>query len=233
MDLALFPDLEGVLDVIYNPARTALLQQAELRGIVAMNGLLMLVAQAKEAAECFQGMFIEDAAIDKIYHMLSNQMQNIVLVGMPGCGKSTIGNRLAQQLGRVFIDADERVQELAGKPIPQIFAEDGEECFRGWETQALSDLGKQSGLVIATGGGCVTRERNYPLLHQNSRIIWLQRRLDALPTNGRPLSQANKLSELYKKRVSMYRCFADQIVDNNGPESETINTILSVLEESL
>lgn len=233
LDLALFPDLEGVLDVIYNPARTALLQQAELRGIVAMNGLLMLVAQAKEAAECFQGMFIEDAAIDKIYHMLSNQMQNIVLIGMPGCGKSTIGNRLAQQLGRVFVDADERVLELAGKPIPQIFAEDGEECFRSWETQVLSDLGKQSGLVIATGGGCVTRERNYPLLHQNSRIIWLQRRLDALPTNGRPLSQANKLSELYEKRVSMYRCFADQILDNNGPESETINTILSVLEESL
>ena len=233
LDLALFPDLEGVLDVIYNPARTALLQQAELRGIVAINGLLMLVAQAKEAAECFQGMFIEDAAIDKIYHMLSNQMQNIVLIGMPGCGKSTIGNRLAQQLGRVFIDADERVLELAGKPIPQIFAEDGEECFRGWETQALSDLGKQSGLVIATGGGCVTRERNYPLLHQNSRIIWLQRRLDALPTNGRPLSQANKLSALYEKRVNMYRRFADQIVDNNGPESETINTILSALEESL
>ena len=233
VDLSGFPKLEGVLDVIYNPARTALLQQAESRGIVARNGLLMLVAQAKEAAEYFLDSPIDDAIIDRIYQILSGQMQNIVLIGMPGCGKSTVGKLLAEKLGRNFVDTDETIVELAGKPIPEIFAADGEAVFREWETKALSQLGKQSGLVIATGGGCVTKERNYPLLYQNGRIFWLKRSLDVLPTDGRPLSQANKLSDMYSIRKPMYLRFADHIIDNNGSAEDTLAAILSKLEETL
>lgn len=225
LDLYAFPRLEGVLDVIYNPARTMLLQHAENRGLAAMNGLLMLVAQAKEAAEWFTGTSLPDEKIMEIYGTLSSQMQNIVLIGMPGCGKSTVGRLLAGKLGRSFVDADETIVELAGKPIPRIFAEDGEEVFRNWETKALSMLGKQSGLVIATGGGCVTRQVNYGMLHQNGRIYWLQRTLDALPTDGRPLSQANKLSEMYAVRRPMYEAFADHIINNNKSMEAVVKEI--------
>lgn len=231
VDLSGFPGLEGVLDVIYNPARTALLQQAEQRGLVAVNGLYMLVAQAKEAAEWFTGTAIEDSEIDRIYRLLSGQMQNIILIGMPGCGKSTVGKLLAEKLGRKFVDADEKVVELAGKSIPEIFAQEGEEVFREWETEALAELGKQSSLVIATGGGCVTKERNYPLLHQNGHIFWLKRDIDLLPTDGRPLSQANKLSQMYEVRKPMYQTFADFAVKNAGTPEDAAAAILAKMEE--
>ena len=230
VDLDRFPKLEGVLDVIYNPARTELLLQAEKRNLVTRNGLLMLVAQAKEAAEWFTNTSLSNDPISNIHATLAAQMQNILLIGMPGCGKSTIGAKLAEMTGKRFVDADDVVVQLAGKPIPEIFAQDGEEVFRNWETQALTTLGKQSGLVIATGGGCVTRERNYPLLHQNGTMIWLKRDLDTLPTDGRPLSQANKLSDLYAIRKPLYEVFADHTIDNNGSPEQTIAAILSLLE---
>lgn len=233
VDLSQFPKLEGVLDIIFNPARTKLLLDAEKRGLVAMNGLLMLVAQAKESSEWFTGEAISDEKIDEIYRKLSCQMQNIVLIGMPGCGKSTVGKLLSDALGRTLVDVDEKIIQLAGKPIPQIFAEDGEEIFRDWETKALAELGKQSGLIIATGGGCVTKARNYPLLHQNGRLFWLQRDLDVLPTDGRPLSQTNKLSDMYAIRKPMYEAFADHVIDNNGESSVTVASILAHLEGSL
>ena len=233
VDLARFPKLEGVLDVVYNPARTQLLLDAEKLGIPAENGLWMLVAQAKESAEYFTGNPISDSMIAHIHRKLSAQMQNIVLIGMPGCGKSTIGNMLSKKLQRKFVDADAEIVRLAGKPIPLIFAEDGEEVFRQWETRALAELGKQSGLIIATGGGCVTRQRNYPLLHQNGTAFWLQRALDTLPTEGRPLSQANKLADMYAVRKPMYEAFADFCVDNNGSADDTVAVILAKLEESL
>ena len=230
VDLSLFPRLEGVLDVIFNPARTQLMLDAERRGIVAVGGLRMLVAQAKEASEWFTGSAIPDEKIEEIYSILSAQMQNIVLIGMPGCGKSTIGALLAEKLGRKLVDADEAIIRLAGKSIPEIFAEDGEEVFREWETKALSELGQQSGLILATGGGCVTKARNYPLLHQNGSIFWLQRALDVLPTDGRPLSQANKLTDMYAIRKPMYEAFADFAIDNNGASEETVAAILAKLE---
>lgn len=230
VDLRKFPYLEGVLDMIYNPSRTKFLLDAENLGLPRENGLWMLVAQAKEAAEYFGGKQLPDSLIETVYHKLSSQMQNIVLIGMPGCGKSTVGLALADTLGRRFADADEEIVRLAGKPIPRIFAEDGEEAFRAWETQALESLGKQSCLVIATGGGCVTRERNYPLLHQNSSIFWLQRDLSLLPTEGRPLSQANPLTDLYRMRRPLYERFADYCIDNNGTLSETLSAIQCLLE---
>lgn len=231
IDLKLFPNLEGVLDVIYNPARTQLLLDAEKLGIPRENGLWMLVAQAKEAAEVFTGGKISDEVIEKIYRQLSHQMKNIVLIGMPGCGKSTIGALLAEKLGRTLADADEKIISLAGKSIPDIFAQDGELTFRDWETKALTDLGKQSGLVIATGGGCVTQKRNYPLLHQNGYLVWLERDCSVLPTDGRPLSQANDLGKMYAARKPLYEAFADIRVENTGTPEETVQKILDALEE--
>ena len=230
VDLKTFPKLEGVLDMIYNPARTQFLLDAEELGLPRENGLWMLVAQAKEAAEYFGGKALPDTIIESVYNTLSDQMQNIVLIGMPGCGKSTVGKALAEKLGRTFVDADAEIVKLAGKSIPEIFAQDGEEVFRRFETQALSELGKKSCLVIATGGGCVTRERNYPLLHQNSRIFWLRRELDKLPTDGRPLSQANKLTDMYAVRKPMYERFADHVIDNNGTLENTLGAITAHLE---
>ena len=231
IDLGRFPHLEGVLDVIYNPARTQLLLDAEKLGIPCENGLWMLVAQAKESAEVFTGRKIPDDSIEKIYRQLSHQMKNIVLIGMPGCGKTTIGTLLAQKLGRTLADADEKIISLAGKSIPDIFSQDGEPTFRDWETQALNELGKQSGLVIATGGGCVTQARNYPLLHQNGYLVWLERDCSVLPTDGRPLSQANDLGQMYAARKPLYEAFADIRVENTGTPEETAQKILNALEE--
>ena len=230
-DLDCFPNLEGVLDVIYNPARTQLLLDAEKRSLVTRNGLLMLVAQAKEAAEWFTGTSFSNNLIPRIRKTLSSQMENIVLIGMPGCGKSTVGKLLAQMTGKIFVDADEKIVELAGKSIPDIFAQDGEEVFRRLETAALEQLGKQSGLVIATGGGCVTKSCNYPLLHQNGRIFWLQREIDILPTEGRPLSQRNDLKTMYENRKPLYKAFADHIIDNNGTPEAAVSRIVAITEE--
>lgn len=230
LDLKAFPNLEGVLDMVYNPSRTQLLLDAEKLGLPHENGLWMLVAQAKEAAEYFGKQQLPDSMIAAVYKKMSAKMQNIVLIGMPGCGKSTVASLLAEKLGRKAVDADAEIVKLAGKAIPEIFAQDGEEAFRNLETQVLSELGKQSQLVIATGGGCVTRERNYPLLHQNSSIFWLQRDLDLLPTEGRPLSQTAKLQDMYAIRKPLYAAFTDRTISNNGPCQETVAQILAILE---
>lgn len=216
VDISQFPRLEGVLDVIYNPARTQLLLDAERRGLVTMNGLWMLVAQAKESAEWFSACEISNDVIAAIHRKLRTQMENTILIGMPGCGKSTIGKLVAEKLGKKFVDADEMIVRYAGKTIPQIFTDSGEEGFRKIETKVLADLGKESGLVIATGGGCVTRKENYNLLHQNGTIYWLQRDVTDLPTDGRPLSLSGNLLEMYKIREPLYRQFADYIIDNNS-----------------
>ena len=230
VDLDMFPHLEGVLDVIYNPARTKLLLDAAQRNIPCQNGLWMLIAQAKEAAEWFTGVKICDEIISAVYDKMQNQMQNIVLIGMPGCGKSTIGQQLATQLSRPFVDADEEIVRVAGKTIPEIFAEDGEPGFRKMETDVLRQLGQRSGLVIATGGGCVTQAHNYPLLHQNGTIVWIKRDISVLPTHGRPLSQMGDLTKMYRKREPLYASFADYSVSNDGSVEKTVDQILKGLE---
>ncbi len=232
VDIDLFPNLEGVLDLIYNPSRTKLLMDAEARGLIAENGLWMLVAQAKESAQWFCGKSISNDQISFIYQKLRQQMENIILVGMPGCGKSAIGKLLAKQLDKAFIDADTIIEERAGMSIPEIFAKSAEQGFRLLETSVLSDLGKGSGAVIATGGGCVTRPENYPLLHQNGRIIWIKRDVSVLPTDGRPLSKINNLLQMYETRKSMYERFADSIVINDNT-LETVVGQIAALEESL
>ena len=219
LDIRNFPQLEGVLDVIYNPSRTQFLLDAEELSLPAENGLWMLVAQAKLASEHFTGKQLPDSIIADIHHKLKNQMENIVLIGMPGCGKSTIGKLLAEKTGKTVVDADETIIEMAGESIPDIFAHDGEDVFRDWETKALTDL------------GCVTRQRNYPFLHQNSTIVWLRRDLNQLPTEGRPLSQSNKLEDMYRVRQPLYNAFADITIDNNAWPETTVQNILDALEE--
>ena len=229
VDLTRFPRCEAVLDVVYNPARTALLLQAEALGIPHAGGLLMLVAQAKRASELFTGSAIADTRIGEIYRTLAVQMQNIVLVGMPGCGKSSIGTLLAEKLDRPFLDADAEIEKAVGMPIPDFFKLYGEAAFRELESRVLADLGKRSGAVIATGGGAVLREENYAALHQNSTIVWLTRDLARLPIDGRPVSQATSLDALFAARKTRYERFADHIIDNNGAPDETVRAILEAL----
>lgn len=227
-----FPRLEGVLDAVYNPARTQILLDAERRGLAAVNGLWMLVAQAKESAEWFTGEEIPDSRIAKIHHTLRLQMENIILIGMPGCGKTAVGQQLAQKLSKKFVDADESLEARVCRKITDIIPNDGEAAFREMESETLAELGKQSGLVIATGGGCVTQPQNYPLLHQNGTIFWLKRELDRLPTDGRPLSQKRTLGQMYEARMPLYLRFADAAISNDGSIAETASAICRKLEET-
>ena len=229
VDLTVFPECKAVLDLIYNPRRTALLIAAEKLGIPCCSGLTMLVAQAKRAAELFMDCTLPDTLIPRIVEKLQRQMENIVLIGMPGCGKTTIANALGKELGMDVVDADAEIEAMAGKTIPQIFAEGGEDAFRQLETCVLDNLGKRSGIIISTGGGCVTRKENYPHLHQNGKIIWLTRELEALPTEGRPLSQTNDLADMYCVRRPMYQYFADMTVDNTGTVESTVSAIKEAL----
>jgi len=230
VSLDFFPNLEGVIDMIYNPARTALLLEAERRGIVAENGLWMLVAQAKESAEWFTGSTLSDSLIPLIHKKLQKQMENIVLVGMPGCGKSTVGKYLSDKTSKQFFDADQEIEKYAGESIPEIFRKYGEDRFRQIESSVLCELGKRSGCIIATGGGCITRTENYNHLHQNSAIIWLQRDLNVLPTNGRPLSQKDKLRDMYVVRSPLYAKFADYTVENNTTAQDAVDKILRLYD---
>ena len=227
--LAPFTRCEAVADLIYNPARTALLMEAERLGIPCANGLGMLAAQAKRSAELFLGTDIPDGEIARIEEKLSREMQNIVLIGMPGCGKSTVGKLLAEALGREFCESDALVEREAALSIPELFRREGEAGFRKRETSALAELGKLSGAVIATGGGCVTRQENYPLLHQNGVIVRLQRQLDRLPREGRPISLQSDIGELYERRRPFYERFADLSISNDGTPAETVRAIMDKL----
>lgn len=229
VELKGFNRVEAVFDMVYNPARTALIQEAMELGIPAYNGLLMLVAQAKRAAELFLGERIPDSTIDPIVKSISRETQNIVLIGMPGCGKTTVGRALAEALHRPFVDTDAMIVEAEGRPIPEIFATEGEEVFRTYETEAVRSAGMMSGTVIATGGGVVTRERNYAPLSQNGRILFVDRDPEELPVDGRPISQSTPKAVLYAKRLPLYNAFADADVENNGTVDETVNKILALL----
>ena len=225
VSLESFPALEGVLDVVYNPLRTALLLQAEERGLPCSCGLPMLVAQAKRAAELFTGQNIDDSRTEAVLHGLRGQLTSIVLIGMPGCGKTTVGRALAGKLGRTFVDLDEEIVRRAGMSIPEIFAREGEAGFRERESALVREFGERTGLVVSTGGGVVTRRENYIPLKQNGLLLHLRRDPAALPTDGRPLSQATAPEELWRRRAPLYAAFADGEIDNNGTLAGTLEQI--------
>ncbi len=230
LSLSEFPNLSGVLDIVYNPQKTKLILDAERLGIPAYSGLLMLVAQGKRAAELFLGHDIPDSETDRIFKKLSTEMQNIVLVGMPGCGKTTVGKALAEQLNRPFFDADKEILKRTGKSAEAWIEACGEAVFRQKETEVLESLCKQSGTVIATGGGAVTVPENADILRQNSIVFFINRDVSALPVEGRPLSKATALSEMYKVRLPLYRGVCDYEIAADDSVEAVVRRILEDLQ---
>lgn len=218
IELSAFPSCEAVVDIIYNPYRTKLLLDAEDLAIPCVNGLPMLVAQAKSAAELFTGSEIDDGKVGVITDKIYRLTKNIVLIGMPGSGKSTIGAALAKITGRDFFDTDVIITDKSGKSIPEIINGPGESVFRQMETEALRDVSKKSGCVIATGGGIVKKSENRRLIRQNSICIFLDRDLDALPSDGRPLSLKNGIGALASERLPLYNSWCDYKVGVDGIE---------------
>jgi len=210
LSLAGFERLAGVADLIYNPTRTRLLLEAKRLGVPCVNGLKMLVAQAEMASRLFLDLPVARLGlVNKIHDAILLETLNIALIGMPGCGKSTVGSLLAQAVERPFADIDERIVATAGKSIPQIFADDGEETFRQLETRILGEEARKSGMVLATGGGVVTRPENLDILRQNSFIVYLKRELNELITDGRPLSQGAGVQALAEQRLQLYETWSD------------------------
>jgi len=208
-DLKLFRNCKTIIDMIYNPLRTELLLQADDLGISCINGLAMLSAQAKRAAELFTHSLITDDMIETITQKISAKTRNIVLIGMPGCGKSSIGSKLAHKTGRELVDTDEWVIKHAGKSIPAIFTENGEEAFRKLENQALETLCKQRGSIIATGGGIVKRPENRNIIKQNGFVVFIDRDINDLPVSGRPLSERVGIATLAEARLPVYEKWCD------------------------
>lgn len=219
-DAAPFTKCTGILDLVYNPRRTALIMQAEALKIPCSDGLPMLVAQAKAAAELFMDTEIDESEIERIIRKLRRDMTNIVLVGMPGCGKNTVGLALSKMTGREIIDVDAEIVKKGGRSIPEIFAASGEAEFRRLEREATAGAGKESGKIIITGGGVVKDERNYPSLHQNGRIYHLLRELSLLAREGRPLSEKADLEAMFRERLPLYERFRDAAIDNNAGTPE-------------
>ena len=215
-DLARLTGLRGVLDVVYNPERTGLCLCAERLGLPSESGLAMLVAQALYASELFQGRQIDDAVVPLIEREIRSQTQNVVLIGMPGAGKTSSGRALARALGRPFVDIDEVVATEQGRSAAQIIREDGEGRFREVESEATARYGARSGLVIACGGGVVTRPENYGPLRQNGTIVLLDRPVGQLGTEDRPVSQARGVEELAAERMPLYRAWSDVVVRCTG-----------------
>ncbi len=233
-DLAVFRRLSGVLDVVYNPLRTALVDAATLSGIPARGGLLMLVEQAVRAANLFLGgrrSFSEEDTL-RVLERLLGEMSNIVLVGMAGCGKTAVGRRLSEHTGRQLVDTDEEIERRAGMRIPDIFARWGEERFRELECEVISEVCRTGGRIVATGGGAVLRERNRRAMRARGRVFFLRRDPALLATDGRPLSAGKSPAELERmlgKRLECYRAAADVETDNSGTIEQTARAILGSL----
>ncbi|MDE6028844.1 MAG: hypothetical protein K2F90_00805 [Clostridiales bacterium] len=231
VDLDNFPQLQGVFDAVYNPLTTRLVARAKARGIPAGNGLIMLVAQAKFARDLFLGEPCDDGVIYDIHKDIETEKRNIVLVGMSGCGKTTIGKLLAARLGKSFVDTDEQMVSAFGKPIAQTFAEDGEAAFRAAEQGVVKELSAQNGLVIATGGGAplaaVSRER----LRQNAVTVYITRAAQSLDRTGRPLAVSEqRVKDMLIERDPVYRATADFTVSNDGTPLQALEKIIEGLK---
>ena len=225
VDLSRLPGLEAVLDVIYNPGRTGLLLQTKECGLRRSGGLPMLVAQAVRAEELFFDRTVPAEETEKIVDQLRHDRTNLVLVGMPGCGKTTAGRELAALSGRPLVDLDGEIARRAGRSIPDIFREECEEAFRTLESRVLAEVCTGHGQIISTGGGSVLREDNRAALRRTGRVYFLRRDLDLLPKDGRPLSQVGSLEEMYQVRRTLYQAAADVVIDNSVAPERTAQLI--------
>lgn len=222
-----FPNLSGVVDAVYNPLRTNLVLQARSRGIPAEGGLYMLAAQATYASALFRGCETSQRDIDLAYQTVRREMENIVLIGMPSSGKSTVGRALAERLGKRFADSDALVTERIGMPIADYFAQRGETAFREREQEAVADLAATGGQVIATGGGAILRPENVTALRRSGRLVFLDRSPEKLiATADRPLaSDREALRRRYEERYDLYCAAADLHIDGDGTAEETAQRI--------
>lgn len=231
VDLCDFPTLEGVLDLVYNPLRTRLLSDAEERGIPCAGGLLMLAEQGREAASYFLGREIPETETERIHSELLRTMENIVLIGMPGCGKNAVGQELARLMDRRLLDTDELVEAQTGRSPAEWIVQEGEEAFRDVEAKALKQAAAESGIVLATGGGAVLRAENRAAMRQNGRVYWLRRPLGELATEGRPLSK--NLEELFRQRRGAYEAAAHREVGISGDAESAAHRIAEEFYESI
>ena len=225
--------LKGLIAIVYNPARTGLMLEAEIRGIPAIGGLLMLVAQAAQAVERYVGKPVDIDQIKSVTERLSNREQNIALIGMPGSGKTRVGENLASITGRKHVDLGRELEKTLGMPCADFIVKHGEAAFRERETEELARISAQSHLVISTGGGIVTRDENYPLLHQNSTIVMLNRKLKELSHKGRPITARDGIEKLAAERMPRYRDWADLIIDSRDCAANTARAVADALPPSL
>ncbi len=227
LDLSGFKSLEGVFDAVYNPLKSKLVCDAEALGVAATGGLYMLVSQAAFAVEKFIDTPVDNAKTEAIFQKLYKDKMNIVLVGMPGSGKTTVGKALAQSLSRAFVDTDDLIVESQCKPIPQIFTEIGESGFRQIEKDEIYKASAGNNQVIATGGGAILNKANTDILKENGRIYFINRPLEMLvATDDRPLSRdAEALKKRYDERYSLYLECADVVIDGSGSVSEVVEGI--------
>ena len=229
IDLSRFHKCTGVFDLIYNPLRTALLCDADSLGIPAAGGLFMLAAQAAAAVRLFTGASVSEKELQDAYGSLLRRVRNIVLIGMPGCGKTATGSELCKLTGMRHIDCDTEFEKRRNCTIPEYFARYGETAFRKLETEILVDITKVGGSIISTGGGVILRPENYRLLHQNGVIVFLDRSISELPTDGRPLSQAGSLYDMAEKRLPLYRSWCDLTVSGSSA-AECATQIMEALK---
>ncbi len=233
IDISAFPKLEGVLDAIYNPLRTNLILSAQERGIAAEGGLYMLSAQAVYASAIFRGIEVDETLVGKAFGTVKRDKQNIVLIGMPSSGKTTVGGILAEKLGRTLDDTDEHIVRKIGMSISDFFAKYGESEFRRIEKETVNELAAMGGRIIATGGGAVLDPENVRTLRQNGVLIFLDRRPENLiATDDRPLaSRRSALEKLYGERYGIYTAAAEIHIDaNTTPEAEADEIIKELLK---
>ncbi|MBQ7109484.1 MAG: shikimate dehydrogenase [Clostridia bacterium] len=233
VDITEFRELSGVIDAVYNPLDTCLISDAKKRGIKAEGGLYMLVAQGVLASEIFLDKKYEEGKLDAVFRKIKKQKENIVLIGMPSSGKSTIGKEVAKRLGRSFYDTDEVIEQNAGAKIPEIIKTKGEEAFRCLEREAVAEVSKETGVVIATGGGVVLNKENTRCLSQNGRIYFLDRPLELLlPTEDRPLTAtAEALEKKYNERYDIYVESANKKIDASGDVATVSDAVMGEFEK--